>query len=78
VLNDAKREPIGFRRGQKLKIRDDRRLALAHIGPDRATFFLYRIGRVTDLMAEFPVFGFGRLIDTFAVNVEKPSVIKTA
>jgi len=45
-LYDAERQPVGLGRRQELEVGNQRRLTLAQIGPDGATFFLHRICNV--------------------------------
>ena len=67
-----------LRRGEELVARQQRRLALAHIGEHHAGALDDRIGGVPDLVLVAALRRLRRLLQTAAGDVEKPAMIEAA
>src|SRR5581483_5363216 len=71
-------EHVLVRHGQELIVREERRLARAHVRPDCARALDARIGRLPDALVEGADCRLPRLLQTSPGPIQEPSVVDAA
>jgi len=77
LMEDLADEPMVRRRSEKFVIGKQGRFARPHVGEDRSSYLLTGVGRMANRIPVLAPARLTRLLQTTALNVIKPAMIKT-
>ncbi len=69
---------VAVRRNETIQIREGRRLALAHVGPQNAGPLHHRIGGVLKLLVHAAALRLGRLLKALSGGIKQPAMERAA